>query len=227
MVYDGWGEVEQRNYSSGRRDVNRYDPIAMTRTEWSGTPTDKHRKITTYNEDETIKKVEFRDQNGAVYQTQTATYTEERLLEQLQTDGEFGVTTITYTRDSFGRVLTEAHVEDDKGLLPLLNLAYTYHYTYPALSPSNEPKTIDISFSLLGLQRRSLGKRTFDAWGRVTSLTRGDATETYTYIGASTVPASTKTADGHVLKHEYIPELGNKLSKITNEDGSKQKTFSY
>ena len=118
VVYDGWGEVEQRNYSSGRRDFNHYDPIAMTRTEWSGTPTDKHRKVTTYNEDETIKKVEFRDQNGAVYQTQTATYTEERLLEQLQTDGEFGVTTITYTRDSFGRVLTEAHVEDDKGLLP-------------------------------------------------------------------------------------------------------------
>ena len=227
VVYDGWGEVEQRNYSSGRRDFNHYDPIAMTRTEWSGTPADKHRKVTTYNEDETIKKVEFRDQNGAVYQTQTATYTEERLLEQLQTDGEFGVTTITYTRDSFGRVLTEAHVEDDKGLLPLLNLAYTYHYTYPAFSPSNEPETIDISFSLLGLQRRSLGKRTFDAWGRVTSLTRGDATETYTYIGASTVPASTKTADGLVLKHEYIPELGNKLSKITNEDGSKQKTFSY
>lgn len=227
VVYDGWGEVEERNYSSGRRDFNHYDPIAMTRTEWSGTPTDKHRKVTTYNEDETIKKVEFRDQNGAVYQTQTATYTEERFLKQLQTDGEFGVTTITYTRDPFGRVLTEAHVEDDKGLLPLLNLAYTYHYTYPDFSPSKEPKTIDISFSLLGLQRRSLGKRTFDEWGRVTSLTRGDATETYTYTGASTVPASTKTADGLVLKHEYIPELGNKLSKITNEDGSKQKTFSY
>lgn len=223
VKYGGWGEISGRRYSDGREDFNLYDPIEMKRSEWTGKPTDKHRKVTTYNLDETIKKIELLGQNGAVYQTQTATYTPALLLERLVTDGEFGITTINYTYDPFGRVLTETHSEKDKGLLSP-NLVYSYHYTYSPHSTSQEPETIEIH---LGLQKRLLGSRTFDEWDRVTTLTRGNATETYTYDGASPVPASTKTADGTVLKHEYIKELGNKPSKVSSADGSQQKTFTY
>lgn len=225
-VYDAWGEIGGQLHSDGRQTFKLYDPVALTLTEWAGKATDKHRKVTTYKPDETIEKIEFLDQAGAIFQTQNATYTLNNQVQQLRTHNEFGVNTVDYTYDHYGRVLTEAHVEDDKGLLPLLNLAYTYHYTYQPFSPSDEPATLEISFGI-GLQKHRLGTREFDNWERVTSLVRGTLEETYTYDGTSPAPATKKTADGTILEYEYIKELGNKPSKVSKAQSSLQKTFSY
>ena len=225
VTYDNWGEPDGRIYSDGSQYFNRYNPVTKIRTEWSGKVTDKHQKVTTYDlQDDTIKKIEWKDQSGKTFQTQTATYTGAQLLQKLITNGEHGVTTITYTHDILGRVLTEAYVEDDTGLLPLLNLAYTYRYTYDPHSQSNEPTTVEISF---GTHRYVLGERKFDEWDRVISLNRGNATELYTYDGGSLVPATKRTADGIELNYEYIKELGNKVSKVSTADLSQQKTFTY
>ncbi|MFL1563053.1 RHS repeat-associated core domain-containing protein [Pseudomonas sp. O64] len=224
--YDDWGEVSGRRYSDGRQDFNLYDPIAMTRSEWTGNANDKHRKVTTYNADETIQKIVWHGQNGVAFQTQTATYTFEKRLAQLETVGEFGVTTIRYTYDVFGRVLTESHVENDKGLLPL-DLVYSYHYTYPPLLRTDEPATIRISFGPLGASTRLLGSRTFDGWDRVTSLSRGNSVETYLYNGGDPLPTSKTTADGIDLQYEYIKELGNKLGKVSGKGANQQKNFTY
>lgn len=221
--YDDWNAVSGRRYSDGREDFDQYDPVALTRTQWTGKATDKHATVTFYNTDETIKKIEWKDQNGTVYQTQAASYTRAKQVERLHTDNEFGSTTIDYTYDSSGRLLQEKHSEKAPGLLAP-SFIYSYHYTYPVHWLLKEATQIELESAG---KRQVLGKRSFDSWGRVTSLTRGSCTEIYTYTGTSPVPATTVTADGRTLKHDYIKELGNRLAKVSTVDGSAQKTFTY
>ncbi|MBC3208051.1 hypothetical protein HU755_14710 [Pseudomonas sp. SWRI111] len=221
-IYNEWNEPAGRIHNGGLQTFNQYDPIAMTRTEWSGKASDKHRKVTTYNPDDTIKKIEWFGQDGKVFQTQTATYTNNNLLQHLRTQGDFGVTTINYTYDDASRLLKETHTEIDNGLLPP-TLNHAYQYTYAETFSSDEPASIEF---ILGAKKYVLGQRTLDNWGRTTSITRGTATETFTYDGASPVPASSTTADGVILQNEYIKELGNKLKKVGTQDGQQQ-IFTY
>ena len=221
--YDEWGEVSVTTDSRGQKNYNYFDLVAMRRTEWTGKTFDKHKKVTTYNVDETIKKIEMYGLDGKIFQTQTATYTDERQIRQLKTENEFGVTTVTYSYDGFGRVVVEDHDERDKGVL--VPVSYSYVYEYPPYSTTaNEASSIGIR---IGLSIYLLGERTFDAWGRVTSFTQGDATENYTYEGTSSVPATTTTADGTVLYHEYIKELDNKPKKISTSNPTQQQNFTY
>lgn len=221
--YDDWNQISSWRYSDGREEFNQYDPVALTRTQWIGKASDKHATVTTYNTDETIKKIEWKDQNGIVYQTQTASYSRAKQVVQLVTDSEFGFITITYTYDGSGRLLKERHSEKGRGLFdqPFI---YTYHYTYPVHWLRKDATQIEIES---GGKRQVLGTRSFDSWGRVTSLTRGSCTETYTYTGSSPVPATTVTADGRVLAHDYIKELGNRLAKTRTADASQQKSLTY
>lgn len=221
--YDDWNNVSSLRYSDGREEFNHYDPIALTRSQWTGKATDKHATVTTYNPDETIKKIEWKGQDGNVYQTQTASYSRAKQVKQLSTESESGFITIDYTYDGSGRLIKERHSEKGRGLLDL-PFVYTYHYTYPVHWLMQEATQIEIE---VGANRKILGKRSFDNWGRVTSLTRGSCTETYTYTGSSPVPTTTVTADGRVLKHEYIKELGNRLAKTSKADGSAQQTLTY
>lgn len=221
--YDDWNAVSSLRYSDGREAFNHYDPIALTRSQWTGKATDKHATVTTYNPDETIKKIEWKGQDGNVYQTQTASYSRAKQVKQLSTDSELGFITIDYTYDGSGRLIKERHSEKGRGLLDL-PFVYTYHYTYPVHWLMQDATQIEIE---VGANRQILGKRSFDSWGRVTSLTRGSCTETYTYSGSSPVPTTTVTADGRVLKHDYIKELGNRLAKTGKPDASAQKTFTY
>lgn len=221
--YDDWNQVCGITYSDGRQDFDFNDPIAMTRTQWTGKATDKHATVTSFNTDKTIKKIEWKGEDGKVYQTQTASYSHFKLITRLHTDGELGETTIDYTYDGSGRLLSEKHSEKAKGLLAP-SLVYTYYYTYPKQWLLREAEEVEIEFDG---KRQRLGKRTFDSWGRVTSMTRGTCTETYTYTGASKVPTSTETAEGSILQHEYIKEMGNRLAKTRTTNAGEQKSFTY
>lgn len=221
--YDDWNAVSSLRYSDGREEFNHYDPIALTRSQWTGKAADKHATVTTYNPNETIKKIEWKGQDGNVYQTQTASYSRAKQVKQLFTDSELGFITIDYTYDGSGRLIKERHSEKGRGLLDL-PFVYTYHYTYPVHWLVQDATQIEIE---VGANRQILGKRCFDSWDRVTSLTRGSCTETYTYTGSSPVSTTTLTADGRVLKHDYIKELGNRLAKTSKADASAQKTFTY
>lgn len=222
-IYDDWNQPSTKQFSDGRQQFNFYDPIAMKRTEWSGTATDQHGKITYYNTNNTVKKTEWANENGSVHSTQTLTYTRANLVKQLQSTGEFGTTSTDFKYDGAGRLIQESHTEKDNtpNATPL---TYSYYYTYPVHWLMNEPAQTDIEFDGA---RRTLGKRTFDAWGRVTSLTRGTSIETYNYDGAARVPKSTVTADTITLNNQYIPELGNLLSKVSTSNLTQQKTFAY
>lgn len=223
LKYDEWNQESSRLYSNGQEVFNQYDPIAQTRTEWEGKASDKHCKVTTYNADGTVAKTEWKGSDGAVYQTQAATYTHAGQVAKLETEGVHGVITIDCTYDGFGRLLSEQYEEKGKDA-ETEALNYTYHYSYPAHWLISEAEQVDIEFDGI---RRTLGLRTFDSWGRITSLTRGASTEEYTYEGATQVPASKKTAEGKTLNYEYIKELGNRLSKVSEEGGIGQKTFTY
>ncbi|NMZ33478.1 RHS repeat domain-containing protein [Pseudomonas proteolytica] len=221
--YDDWNEVSSQRYSDGRQTFNVYDPIALTRAQWTGKATDKHAMVTSYNVDDTVKKIEWKDQAGLVYQTHAFTYTQSKQVKQLKIDNEFGFTTLDYTYDGAGRLLSEKHSEKGRGLLDI-PFVYTYHYTYPVHWLLQDATQIEIE---TGGKRQILGKRSIDSWGRVTSLTRGSHTETFTYNGTSQVPATTLTADGQALKHDYIKELGNRLAKTSTADASAHTSFAY
>ena len=222
--YDPWGEDGGTRHSDGREYFIQYDPIEMVRQEWSGKSTDKHRKITSYNRDETIKKVEWVGQDGKVYQTKIATYDAKNLLQHLRTTGEYGVTNIDYDYDAFGRVLKEDHQEIDNVVLLPPSQNYTFEYAYSRHSPNDDPEHIAIRS---GARYQLLGSRLFDQWGRTINRGSAGVTEQYTYEGASPVPTSTTKPDGVVLLHEYIKEFGNKPSKVSTQNGSQQKTFTY
>ena len=216
-LYDDWNEECGRRYSSGLQTFNQFDPIARTRTEWSGTAADLHGKVTTYNGDQTVSKIEWKDVNGNVYQTQVFSYTHAGQVERQVTTGEFGVVTLDHTYDGMGRLLTEQRTEQSTGL------NYTYYYTYPLNWMISESEKVEIEFDG---RRRTLGQRTFDNMGRVISLTRGTVTDTYTY-NSSSVPSTKRTAEGNTLSYEYIKELGNRLSRVCNTTGSEEKRFTY
>lgn len=223
LEYDEWGQVRCRTYSDGRKVFDVYDPVALTRTQWVGKDTDKQAIITHYNTNKAISKVEWRNQQGYVYQTQTATYNRVRQVKTLSTEGERGITTVEYSYDAFGRLLRETHSEKGKGATDVATV-YSYRYTRSKHWLQPEAEQVDIEFDN---KTYTLGKRSFDSWGRVTSITRGAATETFTYTGASEVPAKTVTAQGSILEHEYIKELGNRLAKTRTANAGEEKKFTY
>ncbi|PIB47132.1 hypothetical protein AOA59_01245 [Pseudomonas sp. 2822-15] len=223
LEYDEWGQVRCRTYSDGRKVFDVYDPVALTRTHWAGKDTDKHAIVTHYNANKTIRKVEWKNQQGHVYQTQTATYNLVRQVKTLYTEGERGITTVEYSYDAFGRLLRETHSEKGKGATDVATV-YTYRYTRSKHWLQPEAEQVDIEFDN---KTYTLGKRSFDSWGRVTSITRGASTETFTYTGASGVPAKTVTAQGSILEHEYIKELGNRLARTRTANAGEEKTFTY
>ncbi|WP_236445946.1 MULTISPECIES: RHS repeat domain-containing protein [unclassified Pseudomonas] len=223
LEYDEWGQVRCRTYSDGRKVFDVYDPVALTRTQWAGKDTDKHAIVTHYNANKTIRKVEWKNQQGHVYQTQTATYNRVRQVKTLYTEGERGITTVEYSYDAFGRLLRETHSEKGKGATDVATV-YAYRYTRSKHWLQPEAEQVDIE---VDNKTYTLGKRSFDSWGRVTSITRGTSTETFTYTGASEVPAKTVTAQGSILEHEYIKELGNRLAKTRTANAGEEKTFTY
>jgi RHS repeat-associated protein len=114
--------------------------------------------------------------------------------------------------------------ETHEGGLAEKPYSFTYLYTYPKDWLIEDATKIEIDFNG---EKRTLGERTFDSWGRVTSLTRAGITETYSYTGSRTVPDTKTGADGKTLSYEYIKELGNRVSKVSGEDRTQTKSFAY
>lgn len=220
LRYDDWGEECEQIFSDGKHVFNEYDPINRTRTEWTGKATDKERKVTTYNDDNSAAKVECKGSDGEVWLTQTFTYTHAFQVEKQVTDGKYGYHEVSYTYDASGRLLTEAHVEKASAAETTNTMAYDYTYEYPENITLREA-------SKISLDGQVLGERTFDVWGRVTSITRGGVTETFTYDGAAPVPNNRTDATGQMLDYTYIPELGQQVESVTVRSSKLKKSFTY
>ncbi|URX64410.1 hypothetical protein KR767_10345 [Luteibacter anthropi] len=212
--YDDWGEACHHTYSDGRKEFNEYDPIDRVREEWSGTASDKQRKRTTYNLNGSVAKIESVDTNGDVACTDTYTYRANGWLLELSRVTPHGTHTTTYGYDAIGRVTREAHEEGDH--------TYDYNYEYPTDWLINEPTKRTVTWDST---TRTLGERTFDTWGRCTTLTRAGITETYTYSGATPAPATRTHGDGTSLTYTTIPEMGHQLASL--KQGTLSQAFSY
>lgn len=223
LKYDAWNQECQQTYSTGQQVFNHYDPVAHTRTEWSGEATDKQRKVTTYNADDTVGTVVWTDTEGKQCQKETYTYTHAGQVHTRTLEGEGNWRSTTYTYDDAGRMLKQAFDERTSADAKQTT-SYVYSYEYPANWLMTEPTKVS-------LDGQVLGEREFDGLGRVTRLTRGDVSETYQYAGMSNVPTSRTGADGVTLAFEYFPELGNEVKSVTGKDAKDKvlgkQTFTY
>lgn len=223
LKYDGWNQECQQTYSTGQQVFNQYDPVAHTRTEWSGRATDKQRKVTTYNDDNTVASIVWTDAQGKQCQQETLTYTHAAQVETRTIEGEGSWRCTTYTYDAGGRMLKQAH-DERTSVDAKEKTTYAYSYKYPANWLMTEPTKIS-------LDGQALGEREFDGLGRVKCLSRGDISETYKYAGVNSVPESRTGADGVTLAFEYFPELGNQVKSVTGKSADDKQlgkqTFTY
>lgn len=222
LEYDAWNQQCKQTYSTGQEVFNQYDPIAHTRTQWIGKATDKQRKITTYNSDNTVASIEWLDVDGKQSQKETLTYTHAAQVHTRTTEGIGSWRRVTYTYDDAGRMLAQAHDERTAADADE-NTTYTYRYEYPENWLMTEPSKVSLDGDVLG-------EREYDRLGRVTKLTRGDVSETYVYQGMHGVPKSRTSADGVTLEYEYFPELGNQIKTVTGKSGEKvlgTQSFTY
>ncbi|MEE1890182.1 RHS repeat-associated core domain-containing protein [Pseudomonas carassii] len=223
LKYDAWNQECQQIYSTGQQVFNQYDPVAHIRTEWTGKATDKQRKVTTYNADDTVASIVWTDTSGMQCQKETLTYTHAGQVRTRTVEGQHSWRCTTYAYDDAGRLLEQAHDErisadaEEK-------TTYVYNYEYPENWLMTEPTRIR-------LDGQVLGEREFDGLGRVTRLNRGDVRETYQYHGANSVPMTRTGADGVTLAFEYFPELGNEVKSVTGRSAQDKalgkQTFTY
>ncbi|UVL17186.1 hypothetical protein LOY44_14215 [Pseudomonas sp. B21-044] len=223
LKYDNWNQECQQTYSTGQHVFNQYDPVAHTRTEWSGRATDKQRKVTTYNDDDTVANIVWTDAQGEECQLETLTYTHAAQVHTRTIEGAGSWRCTTYTYDAAGRLLKQAH--DERASADAKEkTTYAYSYEYPANWLMTEPTKIS-------LDGQALGERAFDSLGRVTRLSRGDISETYKYAGMNSVPESRTGADGVTLAFEYFPELGNEVKSVSGKSADDKQlgkqTFTY
>lgn len=223
ILYDKWDEECCRIYNEERWVYNEYDPVRLTRSERTGYEATLHPSVvTTYDPSGEVIQVALCDENGTAYKTQTFSYRITGQLARQSTVGIAGTHFIDYSYDDGGRVVEERHIATDTDHT---QLNYCYFYSYPGNWLITDAETVEIE---VDQQRRTLGRRTFDGWGRVTSLTRGDVTETFAYTGANLEPSSKTNADGSTLNYEYVSELGKRLSKVSlNSDPRVCKQFKY
>lgn len=219
--YDAWGNECTQSYGDSRVSTNQFDPTTRVRNEWTGSITDKQRKRTTYRGNDTVEKIEWLDAEGSSYQEDVYTYTSFGKVALVSVKGIHGSRSVGYTYDGFGRLIVERHEHD--------GYRHSFTYSYPKDWLIDEAVNVDVDerHNQYHNQQGTIGARSLDEWGRVTSLTRAGVTETYAYTGARMVPDSRTTADGKTLTYEYIKELGNKVSGIKDETGKQVKSFTY
>lgn len=210
--YDDWGNECSQSFNDGRTTFNQYDPVRRVREEWKDSATENERKRTTYLYDDTVKKIEWLDTDGNTHREESYDFDSAGKIHHISN----GAASVFYAYDPAGRTITEEHFSSGK--------SHTFSYEYPENWLSDQPRKIEVEFDG---KTRTLGARTFDAWGRITSTTRAGITEEYSYTGANTVPDSKSTADGKVLTYRYSKELGNRVTKICGADQSQVKSFIY
>jgi len=236
--YDAWGNEAVTRLSTGEVLVNCFDPVKNMRIERQGELSDLHGKFTYYHDDETVRKIEWRDAVGAVQKLEGFVYCRDGLIArhviiELETRHN-----IDYRYDSAGRCIQAAHayyqvgarVDLESELEQALKPATRYSrkpvstrvdsYEFSKDLTVSEPVRVEVGYHLLG-------ERTFDDAGRVTSISRNGFKETYSYQGSSTVPASKTSADGKTLNYTYYKELGNRIASVSETASGLKQTFSY
>ncbi|WP_122667381.1 RHS repeat protein [Pseudomonas viridiflava] len=188
-TYDDWG---QRMATTGPDNVTRYaqqDPVSLKHSEW-------------------------REGSGKIVTTKNL-FAKDSQVERFDRHGEsHGVTSYTY--DGLGRC-TEKN--DAVGLVTTFSYDFAGRLSSTTLPDGTVVEKEYVEHSLDDLATQiwvndyMAGEREYDGLLRVTSLTVGGRTETFSYEGAQTWPASHTKASGKVIEYKYEPALDNQLVK--------------
>lgn len=187
--YDDWGNRVSSESASGVKRYDVLDPVSLTRTQW---------------------------QEGA-----GRTVTEMNLFDQPHTVQRFdragvshGVTRYVY--DGLGRCIEQVSPAGHR-------THFTYDYADRLLSTRLPDGTVvkkdhvrhstDDLATHIWVDDYLAGARVFDSLLRVTHQTVGGRSETFTFAGAQTRPATRTTPDGAVLQFSYEAALDNQLKE--------------
>ncbi|MEW7312168.1 hypothetical protein AB1E22_05505 [Buttiauxella gaviniae] len=214
-LFDSWGQNYMNVLSSGQQHQQQFDPITREKTEQlqvtSGNMLKLARQNTLYNKLNLPEKITKATASGV-----------QAAMQQLRHDGLGRVrehvdtkNNVThYTWDAFGRVLTQT-----------LPDGTVVTKTYDA--NSTDKLITSISVTPKGGKAIVMGTQTFDGLGRLTSSTSGGRTQTYTYTGSCTSPATVRDNMKNQLTYSYIAELDDAVASVKSSGGDIDQRFVY
>lgn len=188
-TYDDWGNRSATIGPDGVINHDWHDPVRLTQTQGI----DKAGStVTTKNVFGKSDKVERFDRNGKSCGATRYLY-----------DG-FG--RCVQQTDPYGRHTRFAYDFADRLVMTQLPDGTRIRKAYVAHSTEDLATDIWVNDYLAG-------HRKFDGLLRVTSITVGGRTETFTYEGAQPKPATHVTASGKVIAYKYDPTLNNQMTE--------------
>lgn len=218
--YDGWGNINSKRRSDGTTSNWLTDPISLTRSTY--TKGGVNGEVLT---SATITTILNQQNHLPVKETQLdidANRLHTRLWEWdglgrliLAVDEMSHTTSFTY--DHLGRELTRTLADGS-----VITRTYVPHLQNSLVA------SISMTGKDAGGKENTwlLGTREFDGMGRVTKQVIGGRETLYTYQGASPVPNSVTQASGEKLQYNYIPELGNVITRVTTDNINQVFTYS-
>ena len=203
-AYDDWGSRIATIGPDGMVTHDRYDPVTLVQTQGAD---EAGRTVITKNVFGKNESVERFDRKGVSYGVTRYVY--DGLGRCVQQVDPLGRTT-RYTYD-FADRLTMTLLPDGTRI----KKAYVKH------------STEDLA-THIWVDDYLAGQRTYDGLLRVSSITVGGRTETFSYEGAQPNPATHVTASGKLISYQYDPALNNQMTeRHVASDNTLSASFRY
>lgn len=203
-LYDDWGNRCTSIGPDGVPSHDRQDPIARVRSQWREGSGKTVSIKNVFGKDDSVERFDRFGKSCGVTQ-----YLYDGLGRCVQkTDPQGHVTEFTY--DVADRLLITRLPDGTQ-----VKKQYVKHST------EDLPTKILVNDYLVG-------ERTYDGLLRISSVTVGGRTETYTYEGTQPSPATHTTASGKVITYTYDPALNNQMTeRVVEGDSNLSARFRY
>jgi len=186
-TYDDWGNRRESIGADGVRNLDQFDPITLTRTQGMANAGKTVIRLNAFGKHDSVERF---DRHGK------------------------SISITEYLYDGLGRCVQQTHAYGR-------NTRFAYDFAdrlvLTQLPDGTQIKKAFVRHSTEDLATQIwvndylAGQRTYDGLLRVTSLTVGGRTETFTYQGAQPSPATHTTASGKVISYQYDPALSNQM----------------
>lgn len=186
-TYDDWGNREASIGPDRVKTLEQNDPITLTQTHGMESAGKTVIRLNAFGKQDSVERF---DRHGKSISITEYLYD--------------GLGRCVQQTDPYGRNTRFAYDFADRLMLTQLPDGTQIKKTFAPHSTEDLATQIWVNDYLAG-------QRTYDGLMRVTSLTVGGRTETFTYEGAQPSPASHTTASGKVISYKYDPALNNQV----------------
>lgn len=205
MFFDDWGQNYLTEYSSGQREYHVYSPVlrqSVSKLQNADDNAGMGYQLTHYNAMNLPQDVIMMGSDNSPYSEIIYKYDGAGRVREVS--DELNHTT-RYSYDRFDRVHTQTLAD---------NTVITKNYAdFSAETWITSLQILDA----ISNKTYSLGERTFDSLGRVTSLSCGGREITSQFSSANRVPDSITDAMDNTLQYTYNPHLDNAVSTISGK----------